>query len=130
MSHKILPTEVIAELRQRLAAFPPRSRERREIIVQTAQHYGVSDDTLYRALRAYQRPQALRRSDFGQPRVMAKAELERYCEVIAALKVRTANNKRRHLSTVEAIRLLETYGLETPAGFLQAPPGRVSTSCG
>lgn len=65
MGHKPLPTEVIVELRRRLNTFPLRSRERREMILQTAQHYGVSDDTLYRALRAFQRPQGLRRADFG-----------------------------------------------------------------
>lgn len=65
MGHKPLPTEVIVELRRRLNTFPLRSRERREMILQTAQHYGVSEDTLYRALRAFQRPQGLRRADFG-----------------------------------------------------------------
>lgn len=125
MGHKPLPTEVIAELRRRLSVFPARSRERREMILQTAQHYGVSADTLYRALRAFQRPQPLRRADFGEPRVMPKTELEQYCEVIAALKIRTSNKKQRHLSTAEALRLLETYGLETPEGFLQAPAGQL-----
>lgn len=126
MGHKPLPIEVIADLRRRLNAFAPRSRERREMILQTAEYYDVSDDTLYRALRAYQRPQALRRADFGEPRVMSKAELEQYCEVIAALKIRTSNKKQRHLSTAEAIRLLETYGLETPEGFQQAPAGQLN----
>ena len=54
---------------------------------------------------------------------MPKNSLERYCEVIAALKVRTSNRKGRHLSTVQAIRLLEEYGIETPDGHLQAPVG-------
>ena len=126
MGHQPLPTEIIAELRRRLNTFPPRSRERREMILQTARHYGVSEDTLYRALRALQRPQGLRRADFGEPRVMAKAELERYCEVIAALKIRTSNKNQRHLSTAEGIRLLENYGVETPDGLLQAPPGQLT----
>ena len=126
MGQKTLPTEVITTLRSRLNTFPARSRERREIIEQTAEHYGVSVDTLYRALRARQRPQTLRRADFGQPRVMSKAELERYCEVVAALKIRTANKKQRHLSTAEAIRLLEIYGLDTPDGFIQAPEGQLN----
>ena len=123
MGQKQLPTEVIAELKRRLSTAPPRSAERRQMILQTAQHYGVSDDTLYRALRAFQRPQALRRADYGEPRVMAKSQLEQYCEIIAALKIRTANKKQRHLSTQESIRLLENFGLETPDGFVQAPEG-------
>lgn len=57
------------------------------------------------------------------PRILPLAELERYIELIAAIKVRTANRERRHLSTGEAIRLLEAYGIETPTGVVQAPPG-------
>jgi len=53
---------------------------------------------------------------------MARAQLERYCELIAALKLRTSNMKGRHLSTAEAIRRVETYGVATPEGHIQAPP--------
>ena len=38
-------------------------------------------------------------------------------ELVAAIKIRTSNKKGRHISTAEAIRLLEDYGLETPDGF-------------
>ncbi|CDN11813.1 putative integrase protein [Richelia intracellularis] len=47
------------------------------------------------------------RADYAQPRVIPKATLERYCEVIAALKILTCNGKGRHLSTVQAIRPLK-----------------------
>jgi hypothetical protein len=59
--------------------------------------------------------------DQGTPRVLPVEQLEQYCEVIAALQLRTTNKQGRHLSTAEAIRLLEVYGIETPSGFLQAP---------
>jgi hypothetical protein len=36
--------------------------------------------------------------------------------------VRTSNAKGRHLSTAQAIRLLEELGVETPEGMLQIPP--------
>src|SRR4029453_18087217 len=49
--------------------------------------------------------------------------MERYCEVIAAMKLRTSNKQGRHLSTAEALRLLEAYGVETPDGHVQVPPG-------
>lgn len=93
------------------------------LIEQTAAVYGVSSATLYRALRSSGRPKALRRADSGTPRTLPKAEMERYCEVIAALKVRTCNKKGRHVSTARAIELLEEYGLETPTGFIQPEPG-------
>jgi hypothetical protein len=49
---------------------------------------------------------------------LPQGQLERYCELIAAIKVRTSTKKQRHLSTAEAIRLLEAFGLETPEGFV------------
>ena len=117
-----VPIETVLDLRQRLSQLPSRCAERRHLIQATAQLYGVSESTLYRALQRISQPRAVRRADVGQPRVMPKTTLERYCEVIAVLKVQTSNGKGRHLSTGEAIRLLEEVGIDTPEGFLQAPP--------
>jgi len=47
--------------------------------------------------------------------------MERYCEIIAALKVRTSNNKGRHLSTNRALEILVDYGVETPQGLVRPP---------
>jgi hypothetical protein len=55
--------------------------------------------------------------------VLPRAELERYGELIAALKLRTTNKQGRHLSTQRAIEILEQYGVETPQGFIRAPQG-------
>lgn len=44
---------------------------------------------------------------------MSRPDLEYYCELIAALKLRTTNKAGRHLSTGRAIQLLEEYGVET-----------------
>ncbi len=49
--------------------------------------------------------------------------MERYAEIIAALKIRTSNKKGRHLSPARAIRLLEEDGVETPEGLVRAPAG-------
>lgn len=122
MTQKHLLPEALVDLRRRLSTLAPRSPERRQVLRETAHLYGVSEDTVYRALRERFRPRALRRADHGQPRVMARDALERYCEIVAALKVRTSNGKGRHLSTREAIRLLELYGVDTPEGHVQAPP--------
>jgi hypothetical protein len=123
MARKTVPMEALVDLRRRLSALPPRSPERRRLMRETAGYYGVSPQTLYRALEQRQKPRAVNRADYGQPRVLPKADLERYLELIAAMKVRTANGKGRHVSTGEAIRLLEEYGIETPEGFVQAPRG-------
>jgi hypothetical protein len=120
---KQIPTEAILDLRRRLDQLPPRSQERRQLIQQIAQLYGVSEDTVYRTLREKKTVQALRRVDYGVPRAIPQATLERYCELIAAIKVRTSNRKGRHLSTTSAIRLLEEHGIQTPDGHIKAPPG-------
>ena len=123
MPRKTIPAESLVDLRRRLNLLPPRAPERRRIMQETATLYGVSEQTLYRAVQQYSRPRTVSRADRGQPRVLPKAELERYLELIAAVKLRTANRKARYLSTPEAIRLLETYGLETAEGLIQAPKG-------
>jgi hypothetical protein len=71
-----------------------------------AAFYGASDTSLYRALRSHLQPKAVRRADRGLPRVLPCEEMERYCQLIAAVKLRTCNKKGRCLSTGETIRLL------------------------
>jgi len=96
---------------------------------ETARLYGVSAQTLYRILRQQGQPHTVtRRADRGVPRVLPQGDLHRYLELIAAVKLRTTNRKGRHLSTGEAIRLLEDYGLETPEGRVQAPKGALKTA--
>lgn len=123
MRRRSIPTETLIKLRNSLDKLPPRSKERRILVEETAQLYGVSTVTIYRALKEYITPKSVRRADYGQPRVMPKQTLLRYCEIIAALKVRTSNGQGRHLSTVQAIRLLEEHGINTEDGHLQAPSG-------
>jgi hypothetical protein len=127
MARKAIPAEALVDLRRRLNSLSPRSPERRRIMKETATLYGVSRATLYRAIQQHGKPRAVSRADRGQPRLLPKAEFERYLELIAALKLRTSNGKGRHLSTTEAIRLLETYGLEMTDGLIQAPKGLLKT---
>lgn len=126
MSRRIIPAATLVDLVRRLATLPARSHERRLVIAETAHGYGVSEPTLYRALAECTRPKALRRSDRGAPRVLPSELLERYCELIAAIKVRTSNKKGRHLSTSESIRLIEIFGITTPNGHVQAPAGTLN----
>ena len=87
--HPLSP-DTLSDLRRQLAPLPPRSAERRQRLQAAAAFYGVSEPTLYRLLRQRQHPRALGRADRGIPRVLPKAELERYLELIAALQVRTS----------------------------------------
>ncbi len=78
---------------------------------------------MYRALRGREQPKSDQRRDYGTPRNLSRQEMESYCEVIAAIKIRTNNKKGRHLSTQRAIELLEEHGMDTPSGFIQPPKG-------
>src|SRR5438132_1369637 len=127
MPRHTISAETLIDLRRRLGGVPPRSPERRRMLQEIAALYGVSEPTLYRLLRQRSMPRAVGRADRGVPRVLPQAELERYLELIAAVKLRTSNQKGRHLSTGEAIRLLEDYGLEMPEGLVQAPKGLLKT---
>jgi hypothetical protein len=123
MQRKRPSDEVLVALRQRVENLPPRSPERRSLIEGCADLHGISIATLYRALRDQFRPRSLQRRDRGAPRHMSRGEMERYCEVIAALKLRTSNKNGRHMSTSRALELLIEHGVETPNGLLRAPAG-------
>lgn len=128
MKPKQVPAEALVDLRRRLQSFSPRSTQRRVLMQECAELYGISESTLYRALRTLARPKSLRRADCGSPRVISKRQMVRFCEVVAALQVRTSNKKGRHLSTAESIRLLEEHGVETPDGLVRAEPGLLKTA--
>ena len=115
-----IPTEALLDLRRRLDELPPRHPGRRALVEGAAGLYGVSHATVYRALAGQLRPKGLRRADRSEPRKIARTELERYFEIVAALNVRTSNLKRRRLSTANCIALLETHGVETADGLVRA----------
>ncbi|MHB9485469.1 transposase family protein [Pseudomonas amygdali] len=118
----------LLQLRQRLDRLPKKSPERATQVAAIAELYGVSPSTVYRALNLIHKPHAVHRADRGKPRVLQQAQLERYCELIAALKLRTTNKQGRHLSTRRAIELLEDYGVETEQGLVRAPKGILTRS--
>jgi hypothetical protein len=60
--------------------------------------------------------------------VLPQDKMENYCELIAAIKVRTSNKKGRHPSTGEAIRLIEEFGIETPDGLIRAQKSMLKTT--
>lgn len=123
MPRQQISASALVSLRQRLDLLPNRCPERKLLLCETANLYGVSTDTLYRLLREVSRPKSLRRTDQGQPRKLSPREMENYCEVIAAFKIRTSNKKGRHISTSRAIELLEEHGVNTPNGFVQPNKG-------
>ena len=124
--HKAIAPDSLLQLRQRLDRLPPKSPERATQIAAMANLYGLSATTVYRALNGFNKPQAVHRVDHGKPRVLPVRQLEQYCELVAALKLRTTNKNGRHLSTVRAIELLEDFGVDTNQGLIKAPKGLLS----
>jgi len=118
-----IPAETLVSLRQRLDTLPARCPERRELVASTAHLFGVSNDTLYRALRRRIHVSSKHRADCGKPRKMPVAEMERYCEVVAAFKVRTLNKKGRHVSTKRAVEILEECGMRVKNEIIKPPAG-------
>ena len=76
---KQLASEVLIDLHRRLSVLPSRSHERRMTMRETAHLYGISEQTLYRALAQGARPKALRRPFAGActrtPSIVAQASV-------------------------------------------------------
>jgi hypothetical protein len=118
---KCLPPDALVMLHNRLSSLTPRDPKRRLIIQEASSFYGISVATIYRSLHKHSQIKAVHRRDYNQPRSIPQKEMKGYCEIIAALKIRTTNKKGRHLSTKECIRLLEDHGVETPDGLIKPP---------
>lgn len=106
---------------------PARSKERQQLLIDSATFYHLSVATLRRKLDILIKPKELRRKDYGNPHILDKSTLENYCELIAAFKLRSTNKKHRHLPTTEIIRLMEEHGIETPAGLVQDQTKKFAT---
>ena len=126
--HKEIPADSLLQLRQRLDHLPRKSPERARQVAEFADLYGVSPTTVYRTLKNLRKPRLTHRADHGKPRVLPMAELESYCALIAAVKLRTTNRQGRHVSTKRVIQLLEEHGIETPQGLVKAPKGLLHKS--
>ena len=119
------PGEALVDLRRRLSLLAPRDPARTEVIARMAQAYGMSVSGFYWSLRELTRPKQVRRKDHGTTKTVTQAEMERYAEIVAALKPRTSNRKSHRVSTRRAIELLENDGVETPDGLVKAPKGLI-----
>lgn len=78
----------------------------------------ISRATLYRLLREGRRPRDAHRADRGRPRLMPPAEIERWCEIVAALEARTTTKKGRCLSTARVLELLDAERSGAPTLML------------
>lgn len=120
MSKNSLPLESIIILHNNLIGLSARNPEKKRLQEEAAKGFGVSLSTVRRSLRNYRNPKS-RRRDFNHSRIISVAEMQTYCELIAALKMRTTNKKGRHLSTPRALWILENHGVEVDGKKVIAP---------
>lgn len=123
MMKKPLPTEVIVGLYNQLASLSPKHSDRKVLIQETAVAFGLSPSTVRRALKNYSNPHSTKRNDYNRPRKISKEEMLHYCELIAALKIRSTNRKGKQLSTPRAITILENPGVELEGKKIMSPKG-------
>ena len=128
MRKSLIPIESLVILHNNMASLPDRHPERQRLQEEVAKSFGVSISTIRRALREYQKPKLMKRADFNQPRNISFGEMTKYCELIAALKIRTTNKKGRHLSTPRALWILENHGVEVDGEKIIAPKGILTKS--
>ena len=112
MTKKILPIEVIVALYNQITNLSAKHPDRNRFIKEAAQTFNVSLSTIRRALKNYHKPRSIKRSDYNKPRNISSEEMLRYCELIAALKIRSTNRKGKQLSTPRIIEILENHGVE------------------
>jgi hypothetical protein len=125
---KRIPFEVLVVLQNQLDELSPRNAQRKQLIEDTCESFGISASSLRRLLRKHQLPYLVFRSDYNKPRTLPEADMRHYCELIAALKLRTASKKGRRLSTKACIELLEKSGIETTEGLVKVEPGLLKLS--
>ena len=125
---KMPSVDCLQKLRQDLAEFPARSPMRRELVKKAAETFDVSVATIYRALKIHSEPSLYSRSDSGKSRIFDESEIHMYCELIAAMRIRTLNKKGRCLSTTSAIRILEDHGVHNGDNHVKSPKGLLKKS--
>ena len=128
MPRKRIPFEGLLALQNQLEALSPRNAQRKDLVEEACEAFGVSASTVRRQLRTHQLPYLTRRSDYNKSRSLPEADMRRYCELIAALKLRTTSKKGRRLSTKACIGVLEKSGIETAEGLVKVESGLLKLS--
>jgi hypothetical protein len=125
---KHLAADTLIMLHNRLTELAKRDPKRKLVIREVAKLHSVSVATVYRALRKYDNLSLVTRIDYNRPRLVKYEEMKKYCELIAALKLRTTNKKGRHLSNNACIGIIENYGIELDGRLVKAPTGLLKKS--
>lgn len=125
-----IPLEVLYRLDERLTNLPGNGKLRHELVQEVAKRYQLSESSVYRQLKKLMLHPAERktRKDKGHSRIIDNELLYQYCQIIAAMKIRSMNGKKHMLSTEHCIRLLETEGISIKGKIIPTPKNLLKAS--
>lgn len=125
-----IPLEVLYRLDEQITNLPNQGKLRRELIQEVALRYQLSDSTIYRQLKSLMLHPSERvvRKDKGCPKITKEKELYHYCQLIAAMKIRSMNGKKHILSTAHCIKFLEEKGVKVKEQTFTAAKGLLKVS--
>ena len=118
-----IPHEILWDLKNRLESEQTTKAQRKSMVEEVAKSFSVHVSTVYRQMRDLGKHRPTTRKDKGSSKVIVENEMKMFCDLIAAIKIRTENKKNRHASTKTAINILETVGIEFEGRLIKAPPG-------
>lgn len=104
--HKI-PLEVLYRLDEKITNLPFQGKLRRELVHEVAVRYQLSDSTVYRQLKKLM--------------LHPSERMYYYCQLIAAMKIRSMNGKKHVLSTARCIKFLEEDGIKVKNQLIKIP---------
>lgn len=127
---KRIPLEVLLRLDEKITNLPHNGKLRHSYVQEVAACYQVSQSTVYRQLQQLNMHPKERktRKDRGCPKIIDEAALFHYCQLVAAMKIRSMNSKRHMLSTESCIRFLENDGVIVRERLIKAPQGLLKVS--
>ena len=118
-----IPLEILYRLDEKITNLPHNGKLRRELVNEVALRYQLSETTVYRQLKKLMlHPKArLTRKDRGCSRIIKDDELHYYCQLIAAMKIRSMNGNKHVISTQRCIQFIENDGVLIKNRIIKAP---------
>ena len=125
-----IPLEILYRLDEKITNLPNNGKLRRELIREVAERYQLSETTVYRQLnRLSLHPNVrMERKDKGSPKIIKEGDLYHYCQLIAAMKLRSMNGKKHMLSTARCIKFLEDDGVTVKDHIIKVPKNLLKVS--
>lgn len=125
-----IPLEVLYRLDEKITNLPYQGKLRRTLVQEVALRYQLSETTVYRQLRnlMLHPVERMTRKDKGCPKIIKEEELYHYCQLVAAMKIRSMNGKKHMLSTAQCIKFLEDDGVTVKNRTIKAPKNLLKVS--